>query len=220
MACNGERIVTFKKRRDSLWSMYSDSSTEEDSQKPCKTELLGALDEGKTSHAYQYGSPSALQSLRGLRKLGVVARGSQGAIYAAKDRTRVGEVPGEEEEEEEECWRMVVVKRLYSRQNGYGRVGIDPTVLREPTILRYVHQQQQRLMRSGPKEKLSDHNNAGDNDRDGVFLTDPTMPSSTLIDETARVVELYRVVEAPFQELCLVLEACMTDLQELCVVSN
>lgn len=95
--------------------------------------------------------------------------------------------------------RRVVVKRLYAQHSPYGDVGISPTELREPSLLMYIRRRQEEM-----KRRVADAESG---------------PAGTesLIDPSARVIELYRVLEAPFDEICLLLEYCEMSLRRVCV---
>lgn len=123
--------------------------------------------------------------LSGLRKLGIITRGSQGALYAARERLPSGEK------------RVVAVKRLYPRENPYGEAGVDACTIREPALLHHVG----RMVKA-------------------ESMLPPSVASSSaslmVLDDTASVVQLFHVREAPFEEICLVLEYCPSDLHHLC----
>lgn len=154
---------------------------------PFRDEALQVASEDDTWSVYSCGveeEDNAYPSLRtsGLRKQRVLARGSQGVVYEALEKS-----------EGESTLRRVAVKRLYSCQElPYGAVGIPSNVLREPSLLRYVHHRHNQLVASSALEH-----------------------SHSAPDSTIAVVELYRVVEAPFSEVCLVLEHCATDLARI-----
>eukprot|EP00796_Vickermania_ingenoplastis_P005926 gene5926-4238_t len=172
--------TTMKANEDSgRWSMYSSESQ------------FRASAEGD-EEIPPFSAPFANCSLKdgAVVRLGEIARGSQGVLYLARDVL------------DPQNPRRVAVKRLYTRENPYGNIGIDPLVLRETTMLNYVCAQQRKSSAAAIRHDDSD---AG---RDAVVT----------MDRSAGVVELYRLLESAFNEICLVMEYCETDLQRLFVV--
>lgn len=97
--------------------------------------------------------------------------------------------------------RLVAVKRIYVRQVYEGSRGVEETTLREATLLRLVSDRQQRHLKAVSMQG------------------DGRAASASLLDESARFTQLHRIVEAPHQELCLVMELCSIDLRRV-VLSN
>lgn len=179
--------------------------------------------------------PSGVQSLRHsqLRKRYLITRGAQGAIYAACDMLHPDRP------------REVIVKRLYPQQESpYGSQGFAISILRESTLLNYISGEQERIRADSEAVKVMKEEGTAipppsfsistitssleqprDEEQGGsrVALTSVTPPpppspsvsSQEQIDESARIIELYRIVEAPFGEICLVLESCDMNLEHL-----
>lgn len=143
----------------------------------------------------------------GLRKKELLSCGAQGAVYAAYDPALSPEEGGDEENREagsSSKGRLVAVKRLFLQSNDFGARGVAETVLREATILSFVHRQQEQQECQG--ETDSTRGNGA--------------PTAFRLDSSARVVGFYRIVEAPHRELCLELEHCPLDLSRLVLESR
>lgn len=135
--------------------------------------------------------PAATLRGCGVRKSEIIRRGAQGVIYAA---THTVADNSNTLSDESSCHTVALpcaVKRLFLQPSDFGRRGVAESVLRESTLLRRVSAIQRDAMRC--------------------------CSADCLVDNSCRVVELYRVVEAPHHELCLVLEQCALDLSHVII---
>lgn len=152
--------------------------------------------------------PSGVQSLKysGLRKRKLLMRGAQGAIYAACDTI------------EPEHPREVVVKRLYGQHDAsYAAVGVEVSVLRETSLLSYLMKEQEKTLMQGGQ--CSTREGGADDRLQSTFSRTLSPPPKTM-DHSARILALHRIVEAPMEDICLVLEACDLDMEQLCAFSR
>ncbi|CCW68061.1 unnamed protein product [Phytomonas sp. Hart1] len=152
----------------------------------------------------------------GLEKEGLIRYGAQSAVYAAYD-TRHS--PTAAPESSRPFRRpQVAVKRLFTQQNDFGIRGIAETALREVALLRLIKQKQDECLGSTtplhPRLDLDESPHNGSSAASFSFSRTPAMP---LLDSTACILNLYRVVEAPHKELCLVMELCAMDLSQVVI---
>ncbi|ORC90898.1 putative protein kinase, putative,cdc2 [Trypanosoma theileri] len=108
----------------------------------------------------------------GLRRVSLLQRGAQGAVYIAEDANN----------------QLFAVKRLFTQRSDFGIRGISENALREVTLLSLI-------------AKKSLRNDDDDDDVKREF----------------GIVHLYKVVEAPYHELCLVMEMCPLDLSQIVI---
>nr|CAJ2477653.1 unnamed protein product [Leishmania braziliensis] len=178
--------------------------------------------------------PVPFMTLKGsqLKKEAPIRRGAQGAVYSAFDAATITpaedanaksllshEVCREHESDEQvagdgqrpaRCGRHVAVKRIFIQASDFGAHDISATVLREVTLHRFVSDKQAACL-AAASASYSTTSASGAapraEDDQGRALCD-------LIDDSARVVYLYRVVEAPHREMCLVMELAATNLEQ------
>lgn len=152
--------------------------------------------------------PSGVQSLKysGLHKRKLLMRGAQGAIYSACDKI------------EPEHPREVIVKRLYGQHDpSYFSVGVEVSVLRETSLMSYLMQEQEKTQtQSGQTSSREGNANDALLSTISESLSSPPMT----VDRSARILALYRIVEAPMEDICLVLEACDLDMEQLFALSR
>ena len=175
----------------------------------------------------------------GLKKKEPIRRGAQGAVYAAYDSSSSlltqatgGEAhvdPAVEESVVTRCDArqptrpLVAVKRIFVQSNDYGSRDIAATVLREVTLHRFVCAQQDRFLveakdavtaLSACEAAEEEGRNSSEREEEEEALQQ-VRSKKVLIDDTARMLHLHRIVEAPHKEMCLVLEMAATNLERL-----
>ncbi|KAG5472396.1 hypothetical protein LSCM1_03795 [Leishmania martiniquensis] len=229
--------------RDSVspaWSIYDDClcvASQDGEMEDSQVEEGGASSSVATMPRRLpfISDPLPFMTLKGsqVKKNAPIRRGAQGAVYSALDaaagtlaedhnaqKLTLGDGCGECQGEEErsgggQCparrGRHVAVKRIFIQASDFGARDISSTVLREVTLHRFVSEKQ-ALSLAGVSAPCSNAaafaTTARTEDARGRVLGD-------LIDESARAVHLYRVVEAPHKEMCLVMELAATNLEQV-----
>ncbi|KPA83210.1 putative protein kinase [Leptomonas pyrrhocoris] len=212
---------------------------------PCDEQASALHQHPNTTRRFAYISyPPQASTLKGsrLKKKAPIRRGAQGAVYAAYDTSAAtsGEKAAEVHADvaSEKCplrsrdmkWppqqpaALVAVKRIFIQSNDFGARDISATVLREVTLHRFVCAQQDRYPTQErgfptPPSPPSSSSGIQNGIATGVETTSGTLPQSRtcLVDDSARVLRLHRIVEAPHKEMCLVLELAATNLERLLV---
>ncbi|KAG5472774.1 hypothetical protein LSCM4_02097 [Leishmania orientalis] len=221
------------------WSIYDDcwcvASQDDGMEDPHAEEVeVGSFEAAKLRRLPFISDPVPPMTLKGsqLKKNAPIRRGAQGAVYSALDmdtstlaedenaNTLISEEGGRECEGEEVTGRglrparrgrQVAVKRIFIQASDFGARDISSTVLREVTLHRFVSDKQALCLAavnvSCSTASASDATVRAEDDQGRAFCD--------LIDDSARVVHLYRVVEAPHKEMCLVMELAATNLEQI-----
>lgn len=179
--------------------------------------------------------PVSSMTLKGaqLKKEAPIRRGAQGAVYSALDEA--GRTPAEDESAkrlilQEVCrghgdegevadggqrparsGRRVAVKRIFIQASDFGARDISATVLREVTLHRFVSEKQAVYLAAAG----ASYSTGSASDATARAEDDQAQALCNLIDDSARVIHLYRVVEAPHKEMCLVMELAATNLEQI-----
>ncbi|KPI86153.1 putative Protein kinase [Leptomonas seymouri] len=196
---------------------------------------------GSSRHAaqrYAYISyPPLTTTLKGgyLKKKAPIRRGAQGAVYAAYDtsvtapdwKARAARVEGTKEnvamlpldssQHPPPTGALVAVKRIFIQSNDFGARDISATVLREVTLHRFVCAQEDRYLAKDHGAVVSPSCGALDSAEGRAESAKSAfhVGGACLIDDSARMLRLHRIVEAPHKEMCLVLELTATNLETL-----
>ncbi|CAG9578411.1 putative protein kinase [Leishmania major strain Friedlin] len=179
--------------------------------------------------------PVSSMTLKGaqLKKEAPIRRGAQGAVYSALDVAT--SAPAEDEKAKglfspEACrghegeaqvadggqrparrGRRVAVKRIFIQASDFGARDISATVLREVTLHRFVSEKQAACLAAAG----AFYPTGSTSDATALAEADQGQTLCNLIDDSARVIHLYRVVEAPHKEMCLVMELAATNLEQV-----
>lgn len=196
------------------WSVYEEQWGGDADEEP-QWSFNGAAPRPSTAPPPRFpyiSYPPLPATLKGghLKKTAPIRRGAQGAVYSAVDRSATAAAartaahadPTSEEGTSQPrslaspAGLPVAVKRIFVQPNDFGARDIPATVLREVTLHRFVCGVQDRAVAEESTPEASPNSN-------------------NLLDETARILRLHRIVEAPHKEMCLVLELAATSLERL-----
>ncbi|KAG5498677.1 hypothetical protein JKF63_02964 [Porcisia hertigi] len=222
------------------WSIYDDclfgaSQGDEVGGLAVEEEGMGNR-EGTGAHRLPYISDPVLSmTLKGsqLKKEAPIRRGAQGAVYSALDPA-VSTIAQDEQAEElasqeisrehggnehvaggeltlARCGRHVAVKRIFIQTNDFSARDISATVLREVTLHRFVSDKQAACLAA----RSTSDSTAMAPGATAPVEVDRRRARGDLLDDSARVIHLYRVVEAPHKGMCLVMELAATNLEQI-----
>jgi serine/threonine protein kinase len=191
-----------------------------------------------------YPSPTSTLKGGNLKKKAPLRRGAQGAVYAAYDTSLIAPnaltsgqhvdpacdegtaLPPRAKPTGQKPNALVAVKRIFIQSNDFGARDIAATVLREVTLHRFVCARQDERMsktRDAAAAATTSANAEVEENAAGRGTETNTNArhaihqerEDCLVDDTARVLRLHRIVEAPHREMCLVLELAATNLERL-----
>ncbi|GET90780.1 protein kinase, putative [Leishmania tarentolae] len=222
-----------------VWSIYDDygfgASQNEVDDPHVEDEVMNNIGSTAPPRLPFISGPVSSMTLKGaqLKKEAPIRRGAQGAVYSALDVATSAPVKDESEEgfiSQEVCrghggeelaanggqrparrGRRVAVKRIFIQASDFGARDISATVLREITVHRFVSEKQAACL----SEAAASYSTSSVSDPAGRAENDQAPVLCNLIDDSARVVHLYRVVEAPHREMCLVMELAATNLEQV-----
>ncbi|KAK7201059.1 protein kinase [Novymonas esmeraldas] len=233
-AAETPRLVVGRGDVSPVWSVYDEGWGSDGGHIPAGESPVmgGEEEEGAPRRVPPISQPAYFMTLIGarLKKEAPIGRGGQGAIYLARDESASApDLHGDERQlsppprcsdsddvaqsrEGESApvrrGRPVAVKRIFIQASDFGSLGMAPTTLREATLHRVVSDKQEQYLKAAGDSCAAEPDVEAVVDRRG-----PAPPR--LLDESARLVRLHRIVEAPHKELCLVMELAVTNLERV-----